>query len=329
MNRRDILIGSSALLATMPLRAARADNLIPLQVGYDGYSMTTAPMYYATQTGVFPKHGLDVSLIYVQGGSTLSQAGVGGSVNISQNGYSPAIAATVQGGDLVIIGGISNTLPFQLVTTAKIKTVADLKGAKIAISKYGSSTDIAADFALAHLGLTRNDVTILQLGGEGSRTAAIMSGQIDGSFEQYPRTAQLVQQGFNVLLDLTTTDVDYPNTAYVTTRGYLKDNRDIVKKFLLSITQGIHDYKVNPDKAIALTGKFLKIDDLGVIKQAYDLYNARVFPNIPYPSIKGVNLVLKQLAKKNPAAASMTADDVVDTSPLKELEQEGALKDYM
>ncbi len=73
--------------------------------------MTTAPMNYAVQKGIFRKYGLDVSIVYIDAGTTLSQAVVGGSINIAQNGYSPAAAAAVQGADVVFIGSISDQLP--------------------------------------------------------------------------------------------------------------------------------------------------------------------------------------------------------------------------
>lgn len=330
MKRRSLMIGSAVAIGVATTkRNVSAAGLTPITIGYDGYSMTTAPMYYASKTGIFKKYGLDEKLIFVSGGSTLSQAGVGGSFDIAQNGYSPAIAATVEGGDLVIVGGISNTLPFQLVVTSKINSAADLRGKKIAISKFGSSTDISASFALKHLGLTRDDVTILQLGGEGSRTAALMSGQIDGSFEQYPRTAELKAKGFHVLVDLTSIDVSYPNTAYVTNRPFLKNHEDIVEQFLMTIIDGLHQYKTNPEQAIALTGEFLNVKDLSIVKQAYDLYNAHVFPNIPWPSQPGISLVLKHLEKKNPKAASFKPEQFVDLTPLNNLQKSGFLAKFI
>ena len=54
-----------------------------------------------------------------------------------------------------------------------IKDAAQLKGQAIAISRYGSSTDQAVDFALKHLGIKRDDVKVLQLGGPSTRIAAI------------------------------------------------------------------------------------------------------------------------------------------------------------
>src|SRR5215813_10459817 len=192
---------------------AQAQSLTKVRVAYDGYSMTSAPLYYAEHEGIFKKFGLDVTPVFVEGGSLLTQAVVGGSVDIAQNGYTPAAGAAVQGADIVFIGGISNKLPFQLVVTSSINTADQLKGQSIAISRFGSSTDTAVEFALAHLGLKRDDVLVRQLGGPATRNAAIMSGQVAGTVEQYPDTGELVQKGFRVMVDVTDIAGDYPNTS--------------------------------------------------------------------------------------------------------------------
>src|SRR2546426_3923977 len=109
MKRLALAVAGCALTATAAMAQA---PLTKLRVAYDGFSMTSAPMIYADKQGIFRRFGLDVSPSFVEGGSTLTQAVVGGSIDIAQNGYTPAAAAAVQGADLVIIGGISNKLPF-------------------------------------------------------------------------------------------------------------------------------------------------------------------------------------------------------------------------
>ena len=293
-SRREILTGATGLALSESVfsRPALAQNapakLIPLKVAYDGYSMTTAPMNYAVQKGIFRKYGLDVTIVYIDAGTTLTQAVVGGSVSIAQNGYSPAAAAAVQGADMVFIGGISNQLPFQLVVKGNIKSAADLKGKKIAISRLGASTDIAATYVLRHLGLKRTDVVILQLGGEGTRTAAMLSGQIDGSLEQEPRTAELEEKGFHVLVDGLDIAVDYPNTSYVSTRAFIAKNPDVVKRFLMGISDGIHAFKTNKPEAMKLTSAFLKTPEGPALAEAYDIFTKKVYPDIPRPSLKGI-----------------------------------------
>ena len=165
-----LVLGFGAYLASAA-GAQQSPPLVTLRTAYDGYSMTSAPLNYAVQQGIFKRFGLDITPTFIEGGSMLTQAVVGGSLDMAQNGYTPAIAAAVQGADVVIIGGIANTLPYQLVVKAGITSAEQLKGKNVAISRYGSSTDAAADFALKHLGLTRKDVNVLQLGGASTRMA--------------------------------------------------------------------------------------------------------------------------------------------------------------
>ena len=318
------LIVSTALIALFAT-SAPAQQLTKLRVGYDGFSMTSGPLIYGDKQGIFKRFGLDVAPIYIDGGSVLTQAVVGGSVDIAQNGYTPALSAAVQGADVVIVGGISNRLPFQLVVKTAITNAAELKGQAIAISRYGSSTDTAADFALAHLKLTRNDVKVLQLGGAATRIAAAMTGQIAGTMEQYPDTAELARHGFHVLVDVTDIAGDYPNTSYATSRAFLRSKPEVVKRFLMAMATAVNEYKGNPAVAIPLTQKFLEVKDSANAKAAYEAYS-KVYPDDLRPSLDGVALVLKEIAKKEPKAAAMKPEQFVDTSTLDALASEGFFK---
>jgi ABC-type nitrate/sulfonate/bicarbonate transport system substrate-binding protein len=321
MKRLILTIALSALFAT----AATAQQLTKVRVGFDGFSMTSGPLIYGDKQGIFKKFGLDVTPTFVEGGSTLTTAVVGGSIDIAQNGYTPAAGAAVEGADVVIIGGISNKLPFQLVVRKAITEAAQLKGQAIAISRYGSSTDTAVDFALAHLKLKRDDVKVLQLGGPATRIAAVMSGQVAATMEQYPDTAELLHQGFHVLVDVTDLAGEYPNTAYVTNRAYLKSNPETVKKFFMAMATAVHEYKANPSVAIPLTQKFLDVKSAENIKAAYEAY-VKIYPDDLRPSIKGLQLVLNEIGQKSAKARAAKPEQLVDTSSLDALEREGFFK---
>ena len=306
-----------------------AQPLTKLKVAYDGFSMSTGPLNYAYQKGIFKKYGLDLELTFISAGATLTQATVGGSVDIAQNGYSPAAEAMVAGADLAFIGGIANKLPFQMVVKSNITDANSLKGKKIAISKFGSSTDQAADIALTSLGLKKTDVAILQLGGAGERMAADLSGQVDGSMEQYPQTGELLKKGFRVMVDVTDVAGEYPNTAYVAKRDFIAKNPEVIKKFMMAISEGIYEYKKNKDEAVKLTAAFLKMDNPQELNDTYDFYVNKIYPEIPRPSLKGIDLVLQQISKDNPKAKDYKTEKLVDTTALDALEKEGFFKNLL
>jgi NitT/TauT family transport system substrate-binding protein len=128
MNKSTLLALTIGVAFALP--AAAQPSLTKVRVGYDGFSMTSGPLIYGDKQGIFRKFGLDVAPIYIDGGSVLTQAVVGGSVDIAQNGYTPALSAAVQGADMVIIGGISNKLPFQLVVKTYCSSAARRRGSR-------------------------------------------------------------------------------------------------------------------------------------------------------------------------------------------------------
>lgn len=316
-----LVLGFGAYLASAA-GAQQSPPLVTLRTAYDGYSMTSAPLNYAVQQGIFKRFGLDTTPIFIEGGSMLTQAVVGGSLDVVQNGYTPAIAAAVQGADVVIIAGIANTLPYQLVVQAAITDKEQLRGKNVAISRYGSSTDAAADFALKHLGFTRKDVNIIQLGGASTRMASAISGRVEGTFEQYPDTAEMMRHGFHVLVDLNDVVRDYPNTSFVTSRRFLKSNRDTVKRFLMAIATAVHELKQNPDIAIKQTQVFLKAKDEANVRAAYESY-LKAYPDRLDISLTGVGAVLETLGAKEPKAKSLNPEQLVDHTVLDELERDG------
>jgi NitT/TauT family transport system substrate-binding protein len=311
--------------------AGTSEPLVKLTVAYDGISISTGPMVFTLEQGLFRKYGLDVELTPIAGGSVLTAAIVGGSVKLGQNGYEPALTAALQGADLVIIGGINNKLPYQLVVKSAL-AASGLKGsgARIAISRFGSSSDLAVKAIVRdQLKLDpKSDIRELQIGGEPDRIAALESGQVDGTVLQYPLTATMLKKGYKIIGDATDL-VDLPNTAYVTSRKTLAAERPTFTKFFKALIEGIHAYKTRPDDAIASTAKFLSVS-LDDMRPAYEFYTTKVYPDVPRPSLPGIqNLFATTISQTQAAAKDATAADFVDTGILDALESSGFIKQIL
>jgi NitT/TauT family transport system substrate-binding protein len=311
--------------------SATAEPPVKLTVAYDGISISTGPLLFTLEQGIFKKYGLDVDLTPIAGGSLLTAAIVGGSIKLGQNGYEPALTATLQGADLVIVGGINNKLPYQLVVKPAL-AASGLKGsgARIAISRFGSSSDLAVK-AIVQKQLkldVKTDITELQIGGEPDRVAALESGQVDGTVLQYPLTATMLKKGYKIVGDATDL-VDLPNTAYVTSRKTLAAEGPTLTKFFKALIDGIHAYKTKPDEAIASTAKFLNVS-LDEMRPAYDFYTKNVYPDVPRPSLTGIqNLFETTISLTQAKAKDAKAADFVDTGILDELERSGFVKQIL
>src|ERR1051325_3210124 len=130
-------IAFSLLLVMLAAVAARAERL---RIGYSSISGSYIGIWVGHDAGLFVKEGLEDQMILIPSGSQLAQVTVAGEVEIGAMNGSSAMAAALQGADVKIIGNTTNKMIFSIYARPEIKTVEGLKGKKIGISRFGSST---------------------------------------------------------------------------------------------------------------------------------------------------------------------------------------------
>jgi NitT/TauT family transport system substrate-binding protein len=149
---------------------AIADNIMPLAVG--------------DQLGIFKKHGLDLKIIELGGGSKMAQAMVAGSIDIGL-GAGTEMALIAKGAPVMAVCETSGPLSFFGVGVpwdSPIKSLADLKGKAIGVSNLGSLTDWLAREIAHKQGWGENGVTVVALGGSTAATvAAFRVHQVDAA----------------------------------------------------------------------------------------------------------------------------------------------------
>src|SRR6476620_9104920 len=179
---------------------------------------STTFFWVAQRSGSLEKYGLKVLPIFMRGGREAVQALISRDVTVLQQGSSGVILAWAQGAkDLVVLGATGNKLDYVFVSTSAIKKPADLKGKKVAISQLGASTDFIARLAVRQLGLNEKDVTLLSIGAQGERWAALAGGHVDASVFQPPITLRARKAGMPIWLDFSKTDYEYVVAGPVTT----------------------------------------------------------------------------------------------------------------
>src|SRR3972149_8433416 len=121
-------------------------------VGVAGLSGPLAHAFIPKDSGLYEKYGLDVDLVFFQGGTQLIQATIAGSVNFAVTAGPEIINARLGGPGVIMILGYMNTLPYSIVAAKEITRFEQLKGGNAAISKFGSTSDLAMRFALISCG---------------------------------------------------------------------------------------------------------------------------------------------------------------------------------
>ena len=294
-----------------------------LRVPYVSLSPTAGPLWIAYEAGFFKRNNVSAELVYIPGGSTIIQAIISGDVKVANMAPPSAIGSWAKGFDLVLIASGVDQLLETVVTSASIKSPADLKNKKIGVSRFGSLTDMALREALRHYKLNPDkDVTILQTGGEATRFAALTSGAIDGAMLSGDKLVQAEKLGYHVTIDLRKLPIYYPVNGVISSKKFLASNRDVVRGFLRAWVEGIKAFKTDKDLSIKVLAKYLKINDREILEKSHEIY-LPVYKKIPYGDRRAVRFALDQMSKELPEASKLDADNFIDNSILTELEKSG------
>ena len=306
-----------------PLCAATQENLNRLNLGYSSISGSQAILRVIKDAGIFSKNGLDVSLVLIAGGSGIIQALIAGDLPVAVVSGEPAILARLQGADTVILGGLVNIIDFSIITAPEIKKPQELKGKKLAVSRFGSSTDFVIRYALEKWGLVPDrDVAILQTGSQPARLAALKSGAVHGTIVGPPADIVARKSGLNELATPEQLNLAYPNTSIVSTSSNVARNQELIRRTMRAIVEGIHFFKTQKEASAKSLDAFARLGDADLIDETYRHYKD-LFPRVPYPDLEGIQNVLREIAKRDPRAKELKPETFTETRFLKELEASG------
>ncbi len=232
--------------------------------------------------------------------------------------------SNLRGADAVMIAGVINTLTFQLYTDKSISRPDQFKGKTVGVTRFGSSTDFAMRYALEKYGLDPNkDLTILQLGNVPALLAALEAGKIQGAMLSAPTTLRAKKLGYPMLADLQMLGLEYQHTGIATTRSLIKSKPELVRDFMRAYVEGIHYAKTHRRETLEILTKYLRTDDKDILDDTYDSIALNLVPEKPYPTLKGIQIILRELGVKDPNARSAKPEQFVDLTFIKELDSSG------
>ncbi len=336
-----VVLGAVLLVACAPAAAptvvpttipvaptATAVAKIKVRSSYSQINPDASVIWVAKEMGIFDKNGLEVDLIFINGGTQQVQALLAGDDQIAFTAASPIVSADAGGGDLALIAGIVNRVNYDFIAVPSIKTGADLKGKKVAVSGLSGSSYTAMRIALRDLFKLDpdKDVAILTIGNETEREAALLSGQIQGTVVNPDLSIKAKKDGLVVLDSLWGKDIPYQHTAIASRRAFIKDNPQAVTRYLMSLIQSVAYIKDPTNKANVqkVMAKYLKTDDQEYLDSGYDRIAKTVYQCAPYVTLDGLKSIIAET--KAAVEKGMTPEQVTDNSFVKSLEDNGFVK---
>jgi NitT/TauT family transport system substrate-binding protein len=316
---RCLLSGAAAVAISAAAPAAALDDFA---VGSVPADITSIAPKFAQAANTFAKYGIKAQLVTIEGGSRGMQVLLSGKIQAMQGGLSIIVNADREGADLRMISASANVMLFDIYATPNIKSPADLKGQKFAVSAFTAETDMAATLALRQWGMTRKDVVVTALGGASQRIAAQLSNQAAAAPYVSPASVTAHEKGLVKLLDLSSEGAPWVFNGMVFQHDYLKAKPDVVKRFLKANIEGAYKALSDEKWAKAIIARDFQTDSKVVIDETYDQWK-RTFPRDFMLSPVAVGNVISEVNAIGPALSTTDPANYTDNSFIEALKKEG------
>ena len=251
------------LFSTLPLQAK------DIVIATSSMTLTSIPYLVAIEKKFFEKEGVTAQYVVMR--SDLAVNGlITGDVDYNQS-VSSVLRAGAAGAPVITVAGIYNRTFFDLVARRDIKSLAELKGKTVGISRYGASTEYALRFGLKANGIDADkEIKILAVGGDAARIAGLQNGTLAAIVSQVPANFFAHKAGGHTLLSLG----EYLETLLAgvgVSRKKVEQNRDEVKRVVRALSRSLDFMHAQPSDTKSLIGKRLGASETAIVDHIYAL----------------------------------------------------------
>jgi ABC-type nitrate/sulfonate/bicarbonate transport system substrate-binding protein len=287
---------------------------------------SSSVLWVAKDAKIFDKYGIDATIIFISGSIRGIQSILAGEIPIGEGGGPGLASARLAGGDVVAIAGNVNVLPYYLVAQPNIKKPEDLRGKIGGNHIAGTTAEFALKVGLKKIGIDPSkDVNLRVIGGSIERMVALQKRIVDFTVVTEAGKAMAEKLGYPTVVDMVALKIPFPQNGIFTSTKLIRDNPDFVRRYMRAYVEAIHFYKTHKEDTIKSMRKYSRLDDRKFLDEAWD-WHVKFMPDAPYPPPDGYQLVLQDMAEKNPKAAQADIKDYIDARFVKELDDSGFIK---
>jgi ABC-type nitrate/sulfonate/bicarbonate transport system substrate-binding protein len=311
---------TAAIILLLGNAPAHAEKFI---FAWTAVSVFNSPFWIMNDAGLYKEEGLDVDMTYIASSPVVAKATLAGDVVISAQNSQVIADSGLQGGDLVAIGATVNIVPFYVMAIPEIKTIADLKGKTVGVSRFGAATDFGMRIFLAKHGLeAHKDVAFIQIGGMPELATALTKKIIAAAPMSYPTVYIVEQAGAKQLANLAKDEIPFGHLTLTTTKRFVRERRPVVKAFLRAYGKAMHFIYSRPAETKAIFAKYTKVKDDRILEGSLK-YGYEFMEKIPFVKTAAFQVTLDEIARTNPKAKQAKPQQFFDNSIIQELVDEG------
>jgi ABC-type nitrate/sulfonate/bicarbonate transport system substrate-binding protein len=287
---------------------------------------SSSVLWVAKDAKIFDKYGIDATIIFISGSVRGIQSILAGEIPIGEGGGPGLASARLAGGDVIAIAGNVNVLPYYLVAQPNIKKAEDLRGKIGGNHIAGTTAEFALKVGLKKIGFDPlKDVNLRVIGGSIERMVALQKRIVDFTVVTEAGKAMAEKLGYPTVVDMVALKIPFPQNGIFTSTKLIRDNPDLVRRYMRAYVEAIHFYKTHKEDTIKSMRKYSRVEDRKFLDEAWD-WHVKFMPAAPYPPVDGYQLVLQDMAEKNPKAAHADVKDYIDSRFVKELDDSGFIK---
>lgn len=295
-------------------------------IAYTSPSAAFAPLFVASEAGLFAKNGLKAKLQFLN--ATVAGKGVlTEEVDFFVDGAS-LVALRLSGARVKYFGAYMQQFAFQIWGAKEITKLEQLKGKTIAVFTPRGAIEIATRETLKRSGLVpdRDVKFIYAQQGTSAILSAVLAGNASAGTLSAPITLEAHNAGLNLLVDIGELRIPGLQGGYGTTEKSLTNNSNTIYAFSKSMVEGV--VLARKDNAVAkrAIGKYVKVDDPKILDASYDGY-------APYWEMSAavrdqvIRAELDYLDEKEfPKAKNSNPKEFFDNSFVENLERSGFFK---
>jgi ABC-type nitrate/sulfonate/bicarbonate transport system substrate-binding protein len=321
------IFGIIALL-TFALTGMTPANAQHIRAASGGLSIIHSLLWVTYEQKLLKKYGLDLEYIAIENGTVGMQALLANEAQFLFSTSSLAVNANLRGSDVTVVAGGLNFIPDKLIVRPEITKPEELAGKRLAISRFGSSSETSAKLTLEKVGVKAESVSLIQLGGVSTRQVALMAGQVQATVLSDPQATAATNAGMKLWVDLSESKWGLPRicfNCFMVKRSFLDSNRDTAVNFLKAVIEGLYLLKRDKPLGVRLIKKYLRLSDEAAAV-GYDFYIGKHGEGmLSLPERRGMEFIIAEVAKTNPAAAKATPESLrlVEPSLLDEIKKSG------
>jgi NitT/TauT family transport system substrate-binding protein len=261
--RKTGMLLAGAVGVWLGLAIPASAETLKLAIGQRGNWENAAPQL-GQAAGIFKKHGLELEIVYTQGGGETLQAVIAGGADIGIGvGITGAMSAFVKGAPVRAIANSAtgtHDLYWYVPAASPIKSMKDAEGKSIAFSTNGSSTNLTALGLVKEAGVTAK---LVATGNPSATYTQTMSGQVDIGWSSPPFGVEGLEDG---KIRIVARGSDVPSLKNQTVRVMIANlaaaetRRDSIARFLKAYRETLDWMYSSPD-AIKAYAEWVKVPE--------------------------------------------------------------------